>query len=125
MVGAEAEPSGLSNAGGGLERTTAHPAAQGPAGVVGAGGRLARPPWRGPAAARRGAASLSREIVRCAQETLHAWAGDQGTRVRRNAEAPPVAVPAPAAARSSAAATAQAVVHTTRATRALTLAPMG
>src|SRR5262249_54753302 len=60
--------------------TAAHAAASRPAGVVGSRGRLARPPWREPAAAREVAAALSRKIVRCAQETLHGATGLHPTR---------------------------------------------
>jgi hypothetical protein len=95
VVWAQVELSGVSNPGVGLKGTAAHLAAPRPAGVAGSRGRLARPPWRGPAAARRVAASLSRKIVRCAQETLHAWAGESRergcaeTRRRRQRRCPP------------------------------------
>ena len=70
-------------------------AAPRPVGGVGSRGRLARPPWRGPAATRRVSASLSRKIVQCAQETLHAWVGEPRdhwgaeTRRRRQGRCPP------------------------------------
>jgi hypothetical protein len=58
----------------GPKEPAARAAAPRPAGVARSRGRLARPPWRGPAAPRRVTASLSRKIVRYVQEMLHAWA---------------------------------------------------
>jgi hypothetical protein len=75
-------------------------------------------PCRAAAGARRVAAALSREIVRCAQETLHAWTrepregGYEETRRRCQQRYPP-----PLPRRSSASATALATTHTTPARR--------